>query len=289
MLYGHDLHFEFQSFKAKTNYILPTIEFNLRRFSTQRQNEVATIYTIINASLKICVKGESEDHFINSQATPDWLQDKWQANENSPLTFYLTLDNFTLSQIEKIRKGGDLQLDISLKFQAFTSNDFTSLQPHQYTIPVIIAKSQWVDILSSLNYKNIAMIELPKLEYKGLSKAIDMLNDAWKSYSTGDMDDVLVKCRKALQIVGNHVKKSGFEKQEEIEGEKRIYPDWKKFFESDSKNEVVKNISQKMMKFLSPGAHPGSISESNHGYFALLQIFSLTHLVISRFKVLDDR
>ena len=75
MLYGHDLHFEFQYPKVRTNCILPTIEFNLRRFSTQRPNEHVIDYTIINASLQVCVKDKDQnEHFINALARPDWLK-----------------------------------------------------------------------------------------------------------------------------------------------------------------------------------------------------------------------
>ena len=132
------------------------------------------------------------------------------------------------------------------------------------------------------------MIEMPKLEHKGLSKAIDSLNDAWKSYSMGDMDEVLVKCRKAQQATGDYIKKAGFKSQEQKDGKRNAHPNWKKFFDSESKGDVVKNISQKISYFVSPGAHVGGNSNTNHAYFALLQTFSLVHLVISRFKMLND-
>ena len=104
----------------------------------------------------------------------------------------------------------------------------------------------------------------------------------------GDMDEVLVNCRKTLEEVVKQVKKAGFEvKITDEKGQKRKYPDWKKFFDSNSKSETIKMISKKMFDFLALGAHTGSSSlEMNHVYFALLQTFSLTHLVISRFKML---
>ena len=43
------------------------------------------------------------------------------------------------------------------------------------------------------------------LAWNILNKSIDMLNAAWKSYSTGDMDDVLVKRRKALEELEKQV------------------------------------------------------------------------------------
>jgi len=41
-----------------------------------------------------------------------------------------------------------------------------------------------------------------------------MLNAAWKSYSTGGMDDVLVKRRKALEELEKQVIAAGFVIQE---------------------------------------------------------------------------
>jgi hypothetical protein len=67
------------------------------------------------------------------------------------------------------------------------------------------------------------------------------------------------------------------------------YPNWKEFLDSDSKGNIIKNITQKMFGFVTPGGHPGSILEMDHAYFALLQTFSLTYLVISRFKILDEQ
>jgi hypothetical protein len=52
------------------------------------------------------------------------------------------------------------------------------------------------------------------LAWNILNKSIDMLNAAWKSYSTGDMDDVLVKRRKALEELEKQVIAAGFVIQE---------------------------------------------------------------------------
>jgi hypothetical protein len=65
--------------------------------------------------------------------------------------------------------------------------------------------------------------------------------------------------------------------------------DWNNFFDSDSKGKNVEIITRKVLDFVAPGAHAGnSILEMNHAYFAILQAFSLTHLVISRFKTIVD-
>jgi hypothetical protein len=56
---------------------------------------------------------------------------------------------------------------------------------------------------------------MPHLEYPRLNKAIDMLNTAWRNYSIGDIEDVLVKSRGILTELGNQIKEAGFEKEEQ--------------------------------------------------------------------------
>jgi hypothetical protein len=75
-----------------------------------------------------------------------------------------------------------------------------------------------------------------------LNKSIDMLNAAWKSYSTGDMDDVLVKRRKALEELEKEVIAAGFchpgtvtNRHGQLYIEK--HPDWHNFLGSKSKDE----------------------------------------------------
>jgi hypothetical protein len=227
---------------------------------------------------------------------PRDLQQTWKSNDASHLEFDLTLDHYTLYEIEKVRGNGDLNLVALLTFQAYPVNEPSKMESYPIDpCEIHIPKSEWVEkILPALNYKNVALVEMPRLEYPKLNKAIDMLNAAWRSYSMGDIDDVLVKSRGVLEELGNQVKGAGFEKEELAtvkQGKQSMVkrPDWKQFLHSDSKGDIVKNITKKMFGFVAAGAHPGSILEMNHAYFALLQIFSLTHLIVSRFKILDEQ
>jgi hypothetical protein len=182
-----------------------------------------------------------------------------------------------------------------MRFQAFPLGRPSEIQEYQVTIEAEIAKSTWVEeILPKLSYNNVAMIEFPKLEYQSLEEPIDRINAAWKSYSSGDIEEVLTNCRKALESLGRKVKEAGYlrsEQKHDKDGKEITvtYPDWKKFFDSESKSQIIGGISRKMFDFLAPGAHAAeTILEMNHGYFAILQIFSLTHFVISRFNALKD-
>jgi|tagenome__1003787_1003787.scaffolds.fasta_scaffold20879364_1 hypothetical protein len=91
----------------------------------------------------------------------------------------------------------------------------------------------------------------------------------WKSYSAGDIEGVLVKCWQTIHEIGKQVKKVGFEMQvQEIDkqGKKYThkYPNWKEFFNSDSRGDIFKNIIQKMSGFVAPGAYEPGILAMNH-------------------------
>ncbi|MGC1932343.1 MAG: hypothetical protein WA667_25510, partial [Candidatus Nitrosopolaris sp.] len=80
---------------------------------------------------------------------------------------------------------------------------------------------------------------------------------------------VLVECRKTLEAVGNQVKKAGFTTKVDNQG--KLYPDWKSFFNSDSKGGAVKSIVQVIFNIVASGVRVGDPSEMYHAYFALLQ------------------
>lgn len=100
------------------------------------------------------------------------------------------------------------------------------------------------EVLPALNYKRVALIEVPILEHEGFESAIYKLNAAWKSYSSTDIDKVLTHSRKALEDIGNILKniillckRPRFDK----DGKEFTIdlPDWKKFIDSESKDEIV--------------------------------------------------
>jgi hypothetical protein len=101
----------------------------------------------------------------------------------------------------------------------------------------------------------------------------------------------LVKCRKALEETTSYVKKLGFKKKElNDKGQPtgKIIPDWERFFKDKDKGDIIGKILQKAYGFTGPGSHTGSILNSNHAYFILLQTFSLIQIVISRLTLSLD-
>jgi len=292
---GQQFDFKFVDIVPAKDFILPTLRLTFYRSSRPREHENPQDVMITNLNMQVLVKQNDYDTKVIGQAKSRGLQQTWKSNSESRPEFDLTLDHYTLYEIEKIRGNGDLNLLAKLTFQGYPVGQPSKMESYPIDpCDIPIAKSKWVEkILPDLNYKNVALVEMPRLEYPRLNKAIDMLNTAWRSYSIGDIDDVLVKTRGVLTELGNQVKGAGFENEEAWDKQGKQYmekrPDWKRFLDSDSKGDIIKNITKKMFGFVSPGAHPGSILEMNHAYFALLQTFSLTHLVISRFKMLDEQ
>ncbi|MFZ0514438.1 MAG: hypothetical protein WAM14_22730 [Candidatus Nitrosopolaris sp.] len=286
---GQQFDIKFESIVAKRDWILPTLELKFERSSGRIVNQPEQDYIITNLNIQASIKKDDSSIVTIGHTKSISLQQTWSTkppSNTSDLIFDLAFDNYTLSQIEKIRRGGKLSLYIRLSFQAFPVGDPKEMEQYCHTIETEIAKSTWVeDILPRLDYKNVALVEIPKLEYEKLNEAINALNFAWKSYSMGDTSDVLVECRKTLEAVGNQVKKAGFRKMDD-EGKPR--PDWKRFFDSDSKGGAVKSIVQAIFSIVVSGAHVGDPLEMYHAYFALLQAFSVTQIVISRFKMIES-
>jgi hypothetical protein len=93
-------------------------------------------------------------------------------------------------------------LEFCLRFQAFIKGNPATIQSYKIHLQdITVAKSTWIeDVLPRLNYKNVALVEIPKLKYEKLNEAVNALNRAWKSYSMGDMSNILVECRKTLVL-----------------------------------------------------------------------------------------
>lgn len=292
---GQQFDFRLTDITARENSILPTVEFTFERSSKPIDTQSPQDNLITYATLEVSLKEDADSYSVNviGEAKSRTLQQEWKSNDYTHMTFALNLGNYSLSRIEKIRNGSDLYLSFNLRFQAYIVRQPATMTEYTLHIDERIAKSKWVeDILPKLNYKNVALIELPQLEYPGLNKAIDTLNRAWKSYSRGDMDDVLVKCRMVLEEILTQVKKAGFEKKSvDKDGKptgKGMVVDWEQFLGSENKGDIVGTILQKTYGFTGSGSHIGSIRDVNHAYFIILQTFSLIHLVISRFNLMKD-
>lgn len=265
--------------------MMPTILFP---YSVSARADVANAADLIvtHAVLELKLVDESNHEIVIGNARSVRLHHRFRTSGETEFNFALTIDHTVLDHIEKLRKGGVLTLLPIIRLVTHPANDPAAIK-EQYIIAENwkIPKSVWTEeILPKVGYKNVALVEIPVLEYPALKDTIEKMNLAWKKYSAGDYDDVLVKCRTVLEDLSTFVKKQGFETEKNDENGKQVVPDWKRFLDNDRRGDILGTISQKVNGFVARGAHTGSVISSGEAYFSLLETFAILHYVISNLR-----
>lgn len=257
-----------------------TLSFNV---STRVRAANGSNLTITNPRMKVYVRREGNfPNIFIGEANTETLIHSWTLYDTRTLDFVLRLDHHLLSQIERLRGNAKLSLLLRTRL-VYTSDNDARPREVEFDLDILeIPKSKWVEeILPQLGFKNVALIELPQLEFPLLQAAIDNLNQAWKKYSMGETNDVFVRCRTVLEELGTYLRKNGFEtKFKDANGNDKPIPDWDKFLNHKNKGDILGIINQKINGFVAPGAHAGSVVDIHEAYFALLQTYSMAYYVI---------
>lgn len=190
------------------------------------------------------------------------------------------LDHFRLAQMEKLREGKDFKLQIRLSYIAEVQRQPPLQQPLKIQIEERVAKSDWAEkILPQLGFKEVALIEIPKIEKAEFGDSILKLNEAWKQYSMGEYDKVLTECRKAMEALATALRGKGFEREIEDEKGKRRVPDWRRALAHEAVGEIIESIVRKHFSFVAPGSHYGKAINREDAEFALLLTHGLVNLI----------
>ncbi len=201
-------------------------------------------------------------------------------NSSFSTRLFADFDHYRLSQVEKIREGGDLQARIELFFIAELQQQPSVKYPATTSFNIRIPKSDWVEkILPDLKYKEVSLIEIPKIEKPEFSDTIIKINEAWKMYSMGEYDKVLAECRKALESLIAIIKNKGFSKEIEEEGKKKTVPDWEKALGHKEMSNIMEVFVQKLFGFLSRGSHYGKPINREDAEFAIMTTHALVNFV----------
>lgn len=202
-------------------------------------------------------------------------------NNEENLELYLELDQYKLHQIEKFRKGSELALQMNISFIIESRDKLQNKGIGNLNLRFEIPKSEWVEkILPNIGFKDVSLIELPKINQQW-QKIIERINEAWHQHSMGKYDKVLTECRKALETLSAEVKMKDFVKiKKNDKGEEKEYPDWERFFNSQTVGETVGTINQKFNGFLAISAHTGGKAINREDAdFALLVTHGMVTLV----------
>lgn len=200
--------------------------------------------------------------------------------ENS-IQFHLDLDYLGLAQIEKIRNNKDLRLRAKLYFTSEIPSQYkyknSGFQPlPDYPIP----KSTWIEhILSAFNFKNVFLLELPKLiENADTTKVSVHLNNALDKLSSGDYTGVLIDCHKALEETKALAKSRDYVKV--INDKEKI--DFGKFTDTGKIKEALENVWTGVWNFPQPGGrHIGRDRSKEDAQFAILTTFGFVDLIVN--------
>ncbi len=210
------------------------------------------------------------------------------SEQGSGFEAYLQLTHSAIKQIEILRQNQDLQL----KFQgSFIIQERLTDQPHKFTernisLDLRIPKSDWVERwLPQLNYKDVSLLEIPKLTFQDSTNIIENLNSAWKAKQMGQYNTVLNHARLVIEELREIVKKQGYVNEEK---ETRDKTDWKDLFESDSIGEIFGKIDQQVYRFASRGAHRGRAINLQDADYVLLITHAATNLVLHELEKEKD-
>ena len=276
------LRFEYKQVTPEELSVVPRLNFEVGvTYITKTEGQHYAIeLSYAPSKLKIISKGGQSIYTSFLVQDPQSLF--MTLNNQTAIRFYAELDHYRLAQVEKIREGGDLQILMELSFIInMYSSGYPARQFSSVSIDGRIPKSDWVErILPRLKFKDVSLIEIPKIENPEFSEVVDEINDAWKQYSMGEYDKVLTGCRKAMEALGDIVKDKDFKKEAtDGNGEKKTVPDWEKAVGDEEIGEIIAVFVKKLFGFLAPGSHHGKSINREDAELAILTTHALANYV----------
>jgi hypothetical protein len=265
----HTINVEYQTLNVQENSIRPRVVFSLI-VTVMSQGSYPLDIEFMPSELQL-----NNGSYIGTLMPQNYYGASIAVNNPVGYTFALDLDYYVISQLEKFREGKDLQLQMFLRFvgKGQTPQPFSNVS--QTILPIRIPKSDWVEVcLPKLKFKDVLLLEFPKLDDPNFKEAVDHLNNAWKQYGFGEYDKVLEECRKTLEKAKEIVKKKDLLKEGEV--------NWKQILQSESAGEYVSNIHANVSGFDSRGAHIGKSINREDADFALLTTHALLVLLTKK-------
>jgi hypothetical protein len=272
------LRFTYRSITPETLTIVPRLRFDIDVHHAVLPGQPAYSVTFSYARSELKIVSKEGSPIYACMLTPDQPLYTLPPASSISSRLYADLDHYRLSQIEKMREGRDIQILMELAFIAEVQQQPPTKQSGIVSISQRIPKSDWVEIiLPQLRFKDVALLEIPKIEKPKFGETISKINEAWRQYSMGEYDKVLTECRKAIESLTTIMKNKGFQKEIEEDGKKRIVPDWEKALGHKEVGNIMEALVQKLFGFLAPGAHYGKSINREDAELAIMN----THAVIN--------
>jgi hypothetical protein len=278
------LIFNYRSITSEVYTLVPRLrlDFDVNYVLAAGQPAYNLIINFGRSELKVITK--SGENLYVSTAIPTQTFLVLSPNSSSSSNLYIDLDNYRLSQIEKVREGGDLRMRVDIFFIAELQQQPPVKYPGGISLNFRIPKSDWVEtILPQLKYKEVSLLEIPKIEKPEFGDIIARINDAWKQYSMGEYDKVLTECRKAMEALSTVIKNKGFQRDiTDEKGNKRVVPDWEKALGHKEIGDIVEVFVQKLFGFLAPGSHYGKSINREDAELAIMNTHALVNYMAKK-------
>jgi len=265
----HSINMEYQSLNVPENSIRPRVLFALTA-TIMAQGSYPLDLEFLPSELQL-----NNGFYVGMLMPQNYYGASVPLNNPVGYTFGLDLDYYVISQLEKFRDGKDLQLQMLLRFIAKGQVPQPFSVFPQLNLPIRIPKSDWVEVyLPKLKFRDVQLLEFPKLDGPNFKEAVDHLNNAWRQYGFGEYDKVLEECRKTLEAAKELVKKKDMLKEDEV--------DWKQILQSERAGEFVSNVQKNVWGYNSRGAHIGKSINREDADFALLTTHALLVLLTKK-------
>ena len=267
---SHRFDVTIDDIRPEPHSIYPTISFTLN-FS----HRSSTQFDVLNPTFHFRIS-KTDFHYVGPLVLDSSIL-TLSGQRTVPIRSRLILDPYGLKKIEELRENGDIVFNI------YCYATILDQQSKRYTCTSNfegkIAKSDWVEkFLQAFRYKDVVLLEVPKLDFPELTKATELLSDAWKKKSMGQFTDVLVDCRRALEFITSEVKKRGFITEDGN-------PDWNKFLGNKDLGEIIGTIIQKLSGYIAPGAHYGKIFNIEDADYALMITHAIANYVLHKLEL----
>jgi len=207
-----------------------------------------------------------------------------QRNETVAVSAHLVLDPFKISQIEKIRANKEIKMILNLQF-TIVKRDRQIIRYNSAigsSLESEIAQSTWIaEFLPSYNYKEVQLLEIPKIQSDIHVRLIEYLDGAWRYNYMGQYDVVLLNCRKIIEELDNILKDKGFSKKKSIDDEREItVADWRSFLNQGDIGKYVEDVTDNIRRFCNRAAHSGKAISKEDADYALLTTHATINLVL---------
>ena len=160
---GQILQLSYNAVEVKDDYIMPTIALIFSRSSKPAQNVESKDLVVKNPIAKVSLKINNYVRYVIGTVSSTNLIYRWDKNGESEIAFDVILNGYLVSEIENIRKGGDLNLMVEILIVANEINKSHTTEDLEYPFVVEfeIPKSKWNEkILPQLINKKITLIKL---------------------------------------------------------------------------------------------------------------------------------